>query len=745
MGRHNTRRNRYKLTAAVLSVIALLLTGPAVGASDRAVDVCSLDGLKADGGIELGGPWRYHAGDNPQWADPDFDDSDWREFSPDFTPDRLPPDWEGIGWFRIDLHVGPDMFHLPLALTVTQFAASEIYLDGRKIHALGRVSHTKDEEEIFLSHTFPSILPIQFGDSPEHVLAVRMSYNADVSFFGDKNHQMGISLVIRHPVEAIEEHESELVAQTRTHVFFGSLALAFSILHLLLFVFYPKSESHLYYSIFTFFAGVICFYPLVLMKTTDIAVKTRDLRIMLFAIVLVTIFGLRFLYSVFYDNLPKIFWFWVGAGIAAGILAWNGPMTRVFVFCLLVFVENFRVLIRAIAKRKPSAWVIAVGSGAFIVATAVQMLMEAGYLPNVSDKLYIHGLFVMLVLMSVYLARTRAQDKKDLERQLARVRELSEQSLEQERRAQEQEKTRMRLEADNALKEIELEEAYKRQKVLDELAAKNRELRDTQAQLIQSEKMASLGNLVAGVAHEINTPVGAINSMHNTMTRAFEKLKTAIQGRCPDGAVEDKNITNAMKVIEDANSVINSGAERVTEIVKRLRSFARLDEAELKTINIHDGIDDTLMLVHHQLKRHVTVKKDFGDVPPISCFPGQLNQVFVNILINAGQAIEGTGEVSIKTWHEDGGVFIEFKDTGKGISEDELRKIFDPGYTTKGVGVGTGLGLSICYQIIQAHKGDINVTSEVGKGTTFVIRLPDNLDELIETRDSQTPPLKDGP
>jgi signal transduction histidine kinase len=349
----------------------------------------------------------------------------------------------------------------------------------------------------------------------------------------------------------------------------------------------------------------------------------------------------------------------------------------------------------------------------------------------------------MLVLMSVYLARTHAQDKKNLERQLVRVRELSEQSLEQERRAQEQEKTRMRLEADNALKAIELEEAYKRQQVLDELAEKNKKLQETQAQLIQSEKMASLGNLVAGVAHEINTPVGAINSMHNTMTRAFEKLKTAITGRCPDGSVEDEKITGALKVIEDANSVINSGAERVTEIVRRLRSFARLDEAELKKIDIHEGIDDTLMLVHHQLKRHVTVRKEYGDLPLVSCFPGQLNQVFVNILVNAGQAIEGTGEILIKTRHEGDNVFIEFSDTGKGIPEENLRKIFDPGYTTKGVGVGTGLGLSICYQIIQSHKGDITVTSEKGKGTTFVIRIPDNLDELIETRDSQTPPLKE--
>lgn len=267
---------------------------------------------------------------------------------------------------------------------------------------------------------------------------------------------------------------------------------------------------------------------------------------------------------------------------------------------------------------------------------------------------------------------------------------------------------------------VDLEEAY-------------RNLRQTQAQLVQSEKMASLGMLVAGIAHEINTPVGAINSMHNTLVRAVDKLKQLVDQEYFDVSQNRDKLTTAFKLIEDANKVILSGTERVMNIVRRLRSFARLDEAELKESDIHDGLEDTLTLVHHELKHNITVEKNYGHITPVSCFPGRLNQVFLNILINAKQAIKKEkGKIKITTYQRDKKVFIEFEDDGVGIPKDKLKKIFDPGYTTKGVGVGTGLGLSICYQIMQDHRGEILVESEVGKGSKFTIVFPTNLDEILE-------------
>jgi len=269
--------------------------------------------------------------------------------------------------------------------------------------------------------------------------------------------------------------------------------------------------------------------------------------------------------------------------------------------------------------------------------------------------------------------------------------------------------------------------------LLENLENANRELRETQSQLVQSEKMASLGQLVAGIAHEINTPVGAVSSMHNTLMRAVGKLEKELEDKDPKLITENRQIISALKAIEEANRIIKSGSERVTTIVRRLRSFARLDEAELKTIDIHEGIEDTLTLIHHEIKHHIKIEKNYGKIDPIPVYPGRLNQVFLNILNNARQAISGEGVIEIKTLERDGTIHIEFSDTGAGISPEYIGKVFDPGFTTKGVGVGTGLGLSICFQIVKEHKGDIRVESELGRGTRFIVMLPKNLDKLVET------------
>jgi two-component system NtrC family sensor kinase len=268
--------------------------------------------------------------------------------------------------------------------------------------------------------------------------------------------------------------------------------------------------------------------------------------------------------------------------------------------------------------------------------------------------------------------------------------------------------------------------------VLTDLEKTNLNLKEAQTQLVQSEKMASLGQLVAGIAHEINTPIGAVNSMHDTLFRTLERMKEFIQQELPEDCKQIPKLEAAFKLIDDSNSVIKSGTERVMNIVTRLKSFARLDEAELKTVDIHKGIEDTLVLIHHELKHNITVVKNYGDVPPISCFPSQLNQVFLNLLVNSKQAIKDKGTVTITTFMKNKKVHIKFSDDGVGIPPESVSRIFDPGYTTKGIGVGTGLGLSISYNIIQSHRGEIKSSSELGKGTEFLIVLPTDLEAQLE-------------
>ena len=258
----------------------------------------------------------------------------------------------------------------------------------------------------------------------------------------------------------------------------------------------------------------------------------------------------------------------------------------------------------------------------------------------------------------------------------------------------------------------------------EELEELNLNLRQTQAQLVQSEKMAALGNLIAGVAHEINTPMGAVNSMHDTLYRAIEKLKGYIESEPLEDHKEQENINRIFRVIGDYKKVIQSGTDRVINIVSRLRSFIHLDEAELKKVDIHEGIEDALVLVQHELKNNINVLKNYGEIPPFSCYPRQLNQVFLNVLLNSIQAIEGDGTITITTYRKDNKVHISFADDGVGIPKENMDKVFDPGFTTKGVGVGTGLGLSICYKIIKNHGGEIKLESELGRGSKFTIILP---------------------
>jgi len=226
-------------------------------------------------------------------------------------------------------------------------------------------------------------------------------------------------------------------------------------------------------------------------------------------------------------------------------------------------------------------------------------------------------------------------------------------------------------------------------------------------QLINSEKMASLGQLVAGVAHEINTPVASIKSNNSLVKKILQKL--------------DKN--EFTDTIEEINKLDAEAINRINNIVVSLKKFVRLDEADLQEADINSEIDLTLDLIRHETKNRIKIIKNYGNLPPVKCYPNLINQVFTNILVNACQAIEGDGTIDITTFALDDRIQIKIKDNGIGISQENLDKIFTAGFTTKGVGVGTGLGLAICSRIIEKHNGEITVNSEVGVGTCFTITI----------------------
>jgi len=301
---------------------------------------------------------------------------------------------------------------------------------------------------------------------------------------------------------------------------------------------------------------------------------------------------------------------------------------------------------------------------------------------------------------------------------------------------------------------VNLTDSEEEKSILEEVAGDiafflhNMEIKDEQKRmeqmLIQSEKMASIGTLAAGVAHEINNPVGYIYSNLRTMEKYSKKLMDYdVKLKRIAESYEEKETADIKTLLEEINSLKKDynigyilgdlkaaveesveGAEKIRRIVNDLKDFSRVDKPEIKPANINDGIEKTLNIIWNELKYKAEVIKEFGDIPEIECDIQRLEQVFMNILLNAAQAIEKQGIIRIKTCIADSSVVIQISDTGKGIPKKDIEKIFDAFYTTKELGKGTGLGLSISYKIIKEHNGIIGVESEVGKGTTFTIKLP---------------------
>ena len=332
---------------------------------------------------------------------------------------------------------------------------------------------------------------------------------------------------------------------------------------------------------------------------------------------------------------------------------------------------------------------------------------------------------------------------------------------------------RLQLENDNRhyranLERLVSERTTELKKINSELASALKKIQDAQAHMVHSEKMASIGQLAAGVAHEINNPVGFVGSNLNTLAQYHTDLVELIgsyrelvrevkdsMGKNPgikpltDCVARIESLEGDLDIdylIEDGGDLIQEsieGSDRIKKIVADLKDFAHPGEDKVKPADINKNIESTLNVVWNELKYKAEVAKDFGELPYVVCHPHQLNQVFMNILVNAAQAIENQGEIFIATRAIGDEVKITFTDTGCGIPKDKINRIFEPFYTTKEVGKGTGLGLHLAYNIIQKHNGSIEVKSDAGIGTTFTIRLPVN-EAASEMNDSGEPDSRQG-
>lgn len=279
-----------------------------------------------------------------------------------------------------------------------------------------------------------------------------------------------------------------------------------------------------------------------------------------------------------------------------------------------------------------------------------------------------------------------------------------------------------------------------------DLATAYKRLQSSQTQLVQSEKMASLGQMVAGVAHEINTPLGYVKNNVTLARELFGQLHLQLKSyeslldRLTSGEADEAELEASLMAInslreslstgfapEDVDNLFDDtlyGVDQISEIVLNLRDFSRLDQAPVDNVNLNQCMDSALLIARTVLKHKADIVKEYGDIPRVSCSPSQVNQVFLNLLTNAAQAIETHGRILVKSYHDEKYAHFIVQDNGKGIAKENLKKIFDPFFTTKPVGQGTGLGLSISYQIVRRHGGHIRVASQPGVGAKFCVSLP---------------------
>jgi len=295
--------------------------------------------------------------------------------------------------------------------------------------------------------------------------------------------------------------------------------------------------------------------------------------------------------------------------------------------------------------------------------------------------------------------------------------------------------------SDRKAQEQELRDNLERQRSL------NRKLEEAQSQLLQAEKMASIGQLAAGIAHELNNPIGFVHSNLGTLDGylhdlfavfdAYEKFES---GGDLGAVVDLKREKDFAYLRQDTFQLLEEskdGLARVRKIVQDLKDFSRVGDTDWRWADLHQGLDSTLNIVWNELKYKCKVAKEYGELPLVYCLPSQLNQVFMNILVNAGQAIEEKGEITLRSGRSGETVWVEISDTGKGIAAENLTRIFEPFYTTKPVGKGTGLGLSLSYSIVKKHQGRIEVKSEPGHGSTFRVVLPIQPAVEVETQSSE--------
>jgi len=706
-------------------------------------DIFKLGSPPADSGILLDKSWKYQAGDQSVWATPEFDDRNWSPINPtgDIIND-LPQLIPGkICWFRLTFDAG-SLTDLELGLLLKQTGASEIYLDGKLIHRLGVVSQYADSIKAYDPYFKPVSLIL--NSNGVHVLAVRYVLQPGLRYTTMfENHNLALNIRLFYLKDAIKVFSDYSSVINGFLLYMSGFCFLLFFLHMAFYLFYPQQTGNLFFSlyaiIFLLFNVIQYFYFL-----RDINLSSKfylgnlamDLRIFGNLVLLTA------LYAIFQRPKDKVYWFMISFSLLSIFLnikpydiGWKIGGANMELF---VGIGIMRCAFFGFRQKKRGAGILLAGAIGFFIFFSVffsDILTAKEFLWNLPLKriiFYVLSFISIPIATSIVLGLDFAFTNRSLSEKLKEVEDLSEKNIRQEKEKQEL------LAAQNETLEMQVQERT------NELTKSLQELKSTQAQLVQSEKMASLGELTAGIAHEIQNPLNFVNNFSEVNKELLHEMKTEID---KGNLAEVKLMAN--DIIDNEEKISHHG-KRADAIVKSMLQHSRVSGGQKEMTDVNILADEYLRLAYHGLKAkeksfNCTIETDFDPaIGKVNIIPQDIGRVLLNLYNNAFYAVNE----KMKTAGEDyepkvkirtrlipatenplirqfaNSLIISVSDNGPGIPDPIKEKIFQPFFTTKPTGQGTGLGLSLSYDIIKAHGGTIKVDSVEGEGSEFTIQLP---------------------
>ncbi len=691
------------------------------------LDSISLQGIVLDKG------WKFQAGDELKWAQPEFNDGSWETIDPTSDIHTIPQLQNNMAWLRLRFSVDTNLLQYQLALIIQQSVASEIYLNGKLIHRFGQISSEAAKIEPFDPLWQPVSFPLTIA--PMHVLAIRMAIKPGIRYTTlFETYNPVVSITVNKLEKAIPFYTSLRVTLERFEVFLMGISVMLFILHFAFFLVYRSRKPSLYLAGFAlvYLAGNVIQLNFFILEHD---VSNRFLLGNLsFALFLIAEFNLMLaIYSLFERKKDLVFWIGVFYIIPALILnafpygwGWRlgGPILEIFFHLAII-----RVASMAVFKRKRSSLIIAAGGVAslifFILFISQGTFYNNSFVGSLTGKrmfCYIMFQLSIPIATSIYLGLDFAYINRALAQKLSEVESLSQRNI-----AHEQEKQQI-LSTQNETLEKQVHERT------EALTRSLENLQTTQSQLIQSEKMASLGELTAGIAHEIQNPLNFINNFSEVNTELIAEMKEEID----KGNIEE--IKAISHDLEENEQKINHHGKRADAIVKGMLQHSRVSTGQKELTDINSLADEYLRLSYHGFRAkdkafNATLQTNFDEsISKISIVPQDIGRVLLNLFSNAFYAVNEKKRlhtngyeplITVSTKKENNKAIIVVRDNGIGVPQKVADKIFQPFFTTKPTGQGTGLGLSLSYDIIKAHNGKLEVKSDEGRSTEFIITLPE--------------------